>query len=425
MWRVQRDIITEQANKVKDALAGDTVKMLPEGEPDGERPRFRMRKENKYAKAASAAGGAVAGLMMLYASSFIANSIVKQLRGSGGSFDPIGALMEGETVPEKLGNLAGEVLGATSMGQAAAALYPEYGIELPGTDIRTPARAELFGENDPTRYGTGGIFNLIEGGLEKPLTSFVTPWGGSQIDKTIKGIKGLMEEGVYTKNGQLKYPVERNAENTVKGLLFGRSGFQENSRYYDEELSPLSENQTEEYKNAEDGHQYWEDILQERIKNREEQAQRPNGVRVEMDGATYVLPEGLGTEYEAFLERNEEKGKEMLRSGEYTIQDIFGEKSVKVKVKKFYKDMTPEEQASAEAYIGGKNGTAEEKEKELQNLKNNKKPLYKEYSVSGTEYAALPEDVREKVDEKLRTELRKEAKEKYADRIVSEAVEVY
>ena len=160
MWRVQRDIITEQANKVKDALAGDTVKMLPEGEPDGERPRFRMRKENKYAKAASAAGGAVAGLMMLYASSFIANSIVKQLRGSGGSFDPIGALMEGETVPEKLGNLAGEVLGATSMGQAAAALYPEYGIELPGTDIRTPARAELFGENDPTRYGTGGIFQL-------------------------------------------------------------------------------------------------------------------------------------------------------------------------------------------------------------------------------------------------------------------------
>ena len=425
MWRVQRDIITEQAEKVQEALAGNAEQRSPEEGKDGDQLRFRMRNKNGYGKAASAAGGAVAGLLMLYASSYVANSILELLRGSGGSFDPIGALTEGETWQEKLGNLAGEILGATSMGQAVAGLYPEYGIELPGTDIRTPARADLFGKNDPTRYGTGGIFNLIEGGLEKPLTSFVTPWGGSQIDKTLKGYWGLKDEGVYTQNGQLKYPVERDAENTIKGLLFGRSGFRENSRYYDEELSPLSENQTEEYKNAEDGQQYWEDVLRERAENREEQAQRPNGVRVEMDGATYVLPEGLGTEYEAFLERNEEKGKEMLRSGEYTIQDIFGEKSVKVKVKKFYKDMTPEEQASAEAYIGGKNGTAEEKEKELQNLKNNKKPLYKEYSVSGTEYATLPEDVREKVDEKLRTELRKEAKEKYADRIVSEAVEVY
>ena len=424
MWRVQRDIITEQANKVKDALAGDTVKMLPEGEPDGERPRFRMRKENKYAKAASAAGGAVAGLMMLYASSFIANSIVKQLRGSGGSFDPIGALMEGETVPEKLGNLAGEVLGATSMGQAAAALYPEYGIELPGTDIRTPARAELFGENDPTRYGTGGIFNLIEGGLEKPLTSFVTPWGGSQIDKTIKGIKGLMEEGVYTKNGQLKYPVERNAENTVKGLLFGRSGFQENSRYYDEELSPLSENQTEEYKNAEDGHQYWEDILQERIKNREEQDQRPDGVRVEMDGATYVLPEGLGAEYEAYLEEKEETCKKVLRSGEYTIKQLFG-KNIKVKVQKLYKDMTPEEQKNAEAYIRRKNISEEEKEQAIRDLKENRRKLSKTVDISETNYDELSEEIREKVDGKIRELVRKKAKEKYADRIVAEAIDVW
>ena len=243
---------------------------------------------------------------------------------------------------------------------------------------------------------------MIEGGLEKPLTSFVTPWGGSQIDKTIKGIKGLMEEGVYTKNGQLKYPVERNAENTVKGLLFGRSGFQENSRYYDEELSPL-------FRKPDRGIQKCRGrtsilggyIAGTNKKSGRARPQRPDGVRVEMDGATYVLPEGLGAEYEAYLEEKEETCKKVLRSGEYTIKQLFG-KNIKVKVQKLYKDMTPEEQKNAEAYIRRKNISEEEKEQAIRDLKENRRKLSKTVDISETNYDELSEEIREKVDGKIR-----------------------
>lgn len=200
------------------------------------------------------------GLATLFLANAMFNKAMEEIRGSGVVFDPINAMIEaseeGLTPLERGGRVAGEVLSNIPLGQTLASQYPEYGFNFYGTEM--PTRKELFGRNDPTRFGTG-LAGVLTKGFQDPVTKIVLPFGGLQIEKTAKGAKALYNEGVYNdKNilgndlSQLKYPVEQNTPNLLKGLLFGASAFPEVREYYEQENRPLSEKQTLQYQNADD-----------------------------------------------------------------------------------------------------------------------------------------------------------------------------
>ncbi|MEK5176941.1 hypothetical protein NST63_27740, partial [Heyndrickxia sp. FSL W8-0496] len=201
------------------------------------------------------------GLITLFIANHALNEVMESLRGSGVTFDPIGAMIDAfkdkDSSPlEKAGRLAGEVLSNTPMGQHLAGLYPEYG-EIAG--LKGPTREELFGSTNPQRFGTG---LLAAESITDPVFKILTPFGGNQLKKTLNGLEGIRDKGEYKKKSlinlpllgeksQLKYPVNKNLENVTKGLLFGPGSTKDARDYYDNKRKPLTELQTKAYQRME------------------------------------------------------------------------------------------------------------------------------------------------------------------------------
>jgi len=205
------------------------------------------------------------GLLTLYLAAFIFNKAMEATRGYGVVFDPIEAIGEALATPDltleqRLGRVAGEVLSNIPLGQSMAALYPEYGMTMFGREW--PTRRELFGEGDPTRFGTGLLVNRA---LQNPWYKLIPPYAGGQLEKTAKGLRALKEEGVYTQDKkQLKYPIVPSLPNTVRGLLFGPSGFSETQEYYQNNRRPLSKTQTQAVKRSPNPQTAYEKINKQR-----------------------------------------------------------------------------------------------------------------------------------------------------------------
>jgi len=202
-----------------------------------------------------------AGLAILYASNFLLNEGMEDIRGSRVVFDPIQAIKEGleESEGESFmdragsiaGNLGGEILGNIPLGSSIGSVYPEYGGEVFGVDL--PTREQLFGENDPTRFGTQ---LPLARAVQKPLSSFALPFGGQQVRKTVEGgqalgvLPKLTEEGfklddiAKSKKGKLITPTLKTPESVSKGLLFGKYAIPEVQEFYDEDGKLFSEKQT-------------------------------------------------------------------------------------------------------------------------------------------------------------------------------------
>ncbi|OJH16026.1 hypothetical protein BLX88_26045, partial [Bacillus obstructivus] len=201
------------------------------------------------------------GLATLFIANYALNEFMEETRGSGVTFDPIGATIDafkekGSSAVEKVGRLAGEVLSNTPLGQHLASLYPEYG-EIAG--FKGPTREELFGNSNPQRFGTS---LLAAESVSDPLFKVLTPFGGNQLKKTLNGWEALRDKGEYKKKSlinlpllgeksQLKYPVNKNLENVTKGLLFGPGSTKDARDYYDNKRKPLTELQTKAYQRME------------------------------------------------------------------------------------------------------------------------------------------------------------------------------
>ncbi|MFZ5650154.1 MAG: hypothetical protein ACOY4I_04780 [Bacillota bacterium] len=184
-------------------------------------------------------------LVTLAISSWMFNRALEEIRGSGVTFDPIKAMVDamGEdlTPEQRAGRLAGEVLSNLPLGQTVASIYPEYGAEVFGHKL--PTRKNLFGNEDPTRFGSG---LLVLKGAQDPLYKIITPFGGNQLKKTLGGIDAVSTKGVYTPDGnRLKYPVSTDVSNIMKGVIFGPGAFREAQDYYKNNNRPLSEKDTE------------------------------------------------------------------------------------------------------------------------------------------------------------------------------------
>lgn len=207
----------------------------------------------------------LSALVMLYLANYIFNQAMEHTRGSGVVFDPINALIDAAeedlTLLERGGRIAGEVISNVPLGQSlTATLYPEYGFDFYGHEM--PTRRELFGENDPTRFGSGVI---LAKGLQTPTSMLLAPFGGKQATKTWEGIKAIDKGGVYTQDGKkLKYPIDQNAVNELKGLLFGSGAFNEARDYYDNDNRPLTEKQTKEVNKSKDRIKAYQNMQKQR-----------------------------------------------------------------------------------------------------------------------------------------------------------------
>lgn len=194
------------------------------------------------------------------------NQLVYELTGRKGSMDLLGAGIEsyksdGNAV-QKGGRIAGEVLSNVPGGQyVTQAFIPETGFKVGG---QTLTRKEIFGGNDPTRYGVNpmfisGIVNTINDAartdngtdaVKSVLSGLVRHYvpGGSQAYTTTEGVLALTR-GAKIKNDKLYYPVKNNPENVVKSTLFGPSATKEGKKFYKDAVNipqPFTPEQTKE-----------------------------------------------------------------------------------------------------------------------------------------------------------------------------------
>lgn len=217
-----------------------------------------------------------AGLVMLYLGNWMFNKAMEQTRGSGVVFDPIGALEdafkeEDTTALQKGGRLVGEVLSNVPLGQTVASAYPEQGMWGLGS------RKELFGRQDPTRFGSG---ILATKALSDPVFKLLPPFGGAQIKKTYEGSQALSKGGSYGKdkegNEKLRFPIEKNPSNIARSVLFGQYSTPEARRYFDNKITIFGKDQTESYKQAVDSGLNPKDVYEQVIAWRKLEPTRNN-----------------------------------------------------------------------------------------------------------------------------------------------------
>ncbi len=203
-------------------------------------------------------------VLLFYLVTWGLNEAMEKLTGSKGSFDPLGDIIDGifqgaEELPEKskleqwqrgglraAQNLAGDFIGSRSFGWVASSfmdavnddwatkffndsIYPSQGVNVPALQS-VQKGVKKFGDGDPV--GSAAEF----------ATSFLTPWGGKQLDKTIRGLGDYLRGGNYQNNiykefstgkrGDLYYPIEQTPANAIQSAVFGPSSLGENAAYW-------------------------------------------------------------------------------------------------------------------------------------------------------------------------------------------------
>ena len=212
------------------------------------------------------------GILLILLGNYLFNNAYEEAVGDRVVFDPIDAvaqsIKDGNTASQTGARLAGEMLSNIPLGQTFASVYPEYGMEItiPGTEkkvVDLPSRKELFGDNDPTRYGSG---ILLTKAVQDPLYRLLPPMGGSQVKKTVEAVSSL-KKGEVSKDGKINYLVEKKPENMVKGALFGKYAFDEAKTYTERDRRPLTEKQSEAVRTSKDPEKAYEKTMIDRRMN--------------------------------------------------------------------------------------------------------------------------------------------------------------
>lgn len=229
-----------------------------------------------------------AGLIALFGVSWMMNEALDVTTGRRIIFDPIEVLKNGYEEYREDGNL-GEAAKNT-----AANMFGEILTNIPGgtyaADIISDTmrisdlqKAKLFGENDPTRYGTGNIAlqtllkpaaQAIQGknvDMLTPALSLALPFGGKQIQRTISGMQdmGVLPDarlnfndginfefgrnempGSYSDSGNLRFAIDPTETNYITAGTLGTWSTKQGREYLKEGSSPLSDRQTAAAKGA-------------------------------------------------------------------------------------------------------------------------------------------------------------------------------
>lgn len=180
-----------------------------------------------------------AAFLLYAATAYLGNEVAERVRGSDVVFDPMEAMLDAykafESEDDKVrgaakaaGRVAGEVLSNVPGGGYAAKLYPEYGIGDGDKSLEKITRKDLFGENDPSRFGSG---SFITKAVTDPVAGLALPFGGQQVKKTLQGAKSLSQGASNTKTGKTRFEVEKTPTNVAQGLLFGQYATKEGREY--------------------------------------------------------------------------------------------------------------------------------------------------------------------------------------------------
>lgn len=188
---------------------------------------------------------------------YIFNEVAEQTRGSRVVYDPINALVDGWTQLEEetergdigtgvskfLGRQAGEFLSNVAVGQTVAAAF-----------VPEELRQDLFGRQDPTRFGASplipktiadasvGLYELGTGTGDpaasfqktaKNLLSIALPYGGKQLDKMYGGLEAMLTGTAEDSQGRLAYNVQPTIQNWVRAILFGKNATSDAREYFE------------------------------------------------------------------------------------------------------------------------------------------------------------------------------------------------
>jgi hypothetical protein len=93
--------------------------------------------------------------------------------------------------------------------------------------------------------------------------------GGVQLKKTIEGLGATSKGYSETDSGLVRYPVGQDAVSKIRGGLFGQYNLPGAREYFDNKKRPLSEKQTESFKQAKDPVKYYSEIMANRTANKE------------------------------------------------------------------------------------------------------------------------------------------------------------
>ena len=231
---------------------------------------FQVEVNNQFQLLKHLVGDKEAGaLLAMFISAYLMNRVKeKATHTEGTGLDPLAdiqdALKNGETGGEKLLKAitytTGDVISNMPFG--AQFMY------LLGMDDNE----EVWGKNDPTRYGIGniGIQGLTEPLLQaasghpekidwvKLATNYGPGFGGKQMERTYKwardaGYLPWSEEGAYNTSGRLKYVIDNDdLGNNIRGALFGTYATEQGKEYLDNEYSAFSENRTAAFEGMRD-----------------------------------------------------------------------------------------------------------------------------------------------------------------------------
>lgn len=218
----------------------------------------------------------VGPLIGMFLTTSIMNLVNKAMTGRTVGFDPVDVVMDvikkagddddkDDVLFDALGRVSGELISNMPMGTNIATFA-----------LNDSQRTKLFGESDPTRYGTSniGVQNFVKPVVDFAtgnnvdymnfIGNFVTPYGGKQLERAYKyaedagiipridinrknGITISNKSGAYNDKGQLKYAIDDDALNIAKGLAFGTYATDQGKEYIDNNYSPLSEKRTAAY----------------------------------------------------------------------------------------------------------------------------------------------------------------------------------
>lgn len=225
---------------------------------------------------------AAAGLAMYEVTAFAFNTLAQTVLGDkvvgldfiGALVDTITNAINDDDEDEEKGALDyAKELGQASLGTVVdAAPF----INIITSFMGDETSKNLFGEHSPTRYGTGNIGiraaadammwgkdtvkTLIdmaggkatakdldwEGGLDA-VGNFVTPWGGTQLARTSKGLETFIRGGKYDKKGNLQYAVAKTPVNFLRAATLGRSILPEHQEWIAKGFPTLTPEQTKAY----------------------------------------------------------------------------------------------------------------------------------------------------------------------------------
>lgn len=216
----------------------------------------------------------IAGIMGVFITSFLMNEILKTTTGREIGFNPIGTVTDSV---QDGSNVAYGLLG-NALTNYPGGSYIAAGLK--GTvGANSYQMQELFGQNDPSRFGTGNIAMqtlltpLWDGAngqnvdLLKPLTATLPKFGGKQLERSIRGLQDMailpkekvnLQEGVslekqsspasYSQSGRLRFALEPNAKNYLTAPTLGTWSTKEGKAYIENGNKALGEKQTEVFK---------------------------------------------------------------------------------------------------------------------------------------------------------------------------------